>query len=184
MAARKPVDVVIIGASVNALTAAAYLAKSRRQVLVLNPSDASDSPTAELAPGFTIDPVAAPGWISSELRRELDLDRHGLQLLTPEMSLTSADDDGEPLVMWRDQHRTIEAIRRRSPRDAQRWPAFADRMEKLAGFLAWMYQRTPPRLKSGSLADWLDLAALGRRARTLGKADLIWRACCRCRWRT
>jgi phytoene dehydrogenase-like protein len=173
MVARKPRHVVVIGAGLNALSAAAYLAKAHRHVLVLDPEEAGGPATAELAPGFTIEPVAAPGWISAEIRRELGLERQGLDLLAPDMSVTSAGDDGEPLVMWRDQRQTVEAIRRRSPRDAEHWPAFAGRMERLAGFLAWMYQRTPPRLKGSSLADWLDLAALGRRARTLGKADLI-----------
>ena len=173
MAVRRPIDVVVIGAESNALTAAAYLARARKQVLILDPADASGSPNTELAPDFTIEPAAPPGWISAELRRELDLDRHGLELLAPETSIISAGDDGEPLVLWRDQQRTVEAIQRRSPRDAERWRTFASRMEKLAGFLGWMYQRTPPRLKGGGLSDWLDLAALGRRARTLGKADVI-----------
>ena len=172
--ARKPVDVVIIGAGLNALTAAAYLARARRSVLILDPAEENgSSPAAGLPPGFTIEPVAGPGWISSELRRELDLDRNGLELLPPEGSIASAGDDGEPLVMWRDQGRTIDGMRRRSPKDAERWPEFATRMARLAGFLAFMYERTPPRLKSGSLSDWLDLAAIGRRARTLGKADLV-----------
>jgi phytoene dehydrogenase-like protein len=168
------IDVLVIGAGLNALTAAAYLAKTRRRVLVLDAGDGTDAgASGRLAPGFTIEPVAVPGWISSDLRRDLDLDRHGLELLAPESSLASLDVDLDSLVIRRDPRRTVESIRRRTPRDADRWPTFADRMARLAGFLEWMYQRTPPRLKGGSLADWLDLAALGRRARTLGKADLV-----------
>jgi phytoene dehydrogenase-like protein len=168
------IDVVVIGAGPNALTAAAYLAKARRRVLVLDAGDGTDGgASAGLAPGFTIEPAATPGWISDDLRRDLDLDRHGLELLAPEASLASLDVDGDSLVIRRDQRRTVEAIRRRTPHDADRWPTFADRMAKLARFLGWIYQRTPPRLKGAALADWLDLAALGRRARTLGKADLV-----------
>ena len=165
-------DAIVIGGSVNALAAAAYLAKAGRHVLVL---DEAGNPGGGdgFAPGFTAGPVAGPGWISNEVRRDLDLERYGLELLAPESSLASMAPDGDPLVFRRDRRQTIEAIRSRSPRDAERWPAFADRMSKLTRFLGFLYHRPPPNLKGAGVADWLDLATVGRRARALGKSDLI-----------
>ena len=101
------------------------------------------------------------------------LDRHGLTLLAPESSLASVDPGGESLVVRRDQRQTMSAIRERSPRDAERWPGFSERIARLSGFLGWLYRRAPPRPKGAGLANWLDLAALGRQARTLGRANLV-----------
>ena len=149
-------DVAIIGAGLNGLTAAGCLAQARRRVLVLEARDrlGGTAASAELAPGFIVDPLAGPGWISDELRRDLNLDRHGLTLLAPESSLASVGPESEsPLVLRRDQRQTMSAIRQRSPRDADRWPAFAERVGRLSGFLGWLYHRAPPRPKGAGLAQ-------------------------------
>jgi phytoene dehydrogenase-like protein len=167
------VDVVVIGADVNGLTAGAILAKAGRRVVVLDIADHPDALADELPPEFTVDAVGGPRWISSEIRQELDLDRHGLELLPPEDTLACFTDGAEPVIIRRHQRLTIEALQRHSARDAERWPAFAERVARLAGFLGWLYHRPPPPLKTSGLADWLDLAALGRRAHALGRTDLI-----------
>jgi phytoene dehydrogenase-like protein len=168
-------DAIVIGAGLNGLTAAASLAGAGRRVLVLDarPTLGGATTTEELAPGFRIDPAAEAGWISPELRRELTLDRHGVELLPPEPCLASPQPDGPPLVVWRDEKRTVDAVGAFSKRDAARWPAFAARMSRLAGFLAWLYRRPPPRATRERLGDWLDLAMLGRKVRSLGRADMV-----------
>jgi phytoene dehydrogenase-like protein len=167
-------DAIVIGAGLNGLTAATCLATAGRKVLVLEARDRLGglAAPASLAPGFTIEPAAGPGWISSDLWRELSLDRHGLALLPPEPCLASPNLDGEALVLWRSQERTIESLRARSSTDAARWPAFADRVARLAELLRWLYHRPPPRLGARGFGEWLELVALGRRARALGRSDL------------
>jgi len=51
---------------------------------------------------------------------------------------------GGRLELWRDMARTVEAIRRVSSRDAERWPAFCERMARLARFLEGAYAAPPP----------------------------------------
>jgi phytoene dehydrogenase-like protein len=70
---------------------------------------------------------------------------------------------GGKLELWRDMARSLEAIRRVSPADAQKWPAFCERMARLARFLGRIYLEPPP--------DPLGLR-FAMRARLLGREGL------------
>jgi len=63
--------------------------------------------------------------------------------------------------------RSVEAIRRVSPRDAERWPAFCKRMARLARFLAALYAEPPPDPLS------LGFALRARRLGSEGLQDLL-----------
>jgi phytoene dehydrogenase-like protein len=169
-------DVIVIGAGLNGLTAAAYLGKAGKRVLMV---DSRAHPggtiaTEELAPGFRIDPVTRDaGWLSPQLSAELDLARHGLELLPFDSAVVTPRLDGEAFTLWSDQRKTLEAIQRVSSRDAQEWPKFAERMNKLAGFLGVLYTQAPPSVQGEGVRNLLELAMLGRKLRALGKADLV-----------
>jgi len=68
---------------------------------------------------------------------------------------------------------TAAALRRYSPADASRWPAFAEQMARLAGFLEALYQAPPPRLDVRTASDAFRLLGIGRRFRTLGKQGMM-----------
>jgi phytoene dehydrogenase-like protein len=166
---------IVIGAGLNGLTAAAVLGAAGRRVLVLDASDTIGGAARRmtLAPGYSIDPVGELGWVSPALRRELRLDRSGLAHLPFESTLAAFGVDPDPLVIWRDTRTTVETLRRRSARDAERWPAFAATVAKLAGLLAWMSHRPPPRVIGGGFRELAGLAAIGRKARALGRTGMI-----------
>jgi phytoene dehydrogenase-like protein len=169
-------DVIVIGSGLNELVAAGLLAKAGRRVLVLESRAALGGAmvTEELAPGFRVDACAHDaGWLSPRIVQALELERHGLALLeSPVTSFTPAA-DGAPLVLWRDQARTVESIRRRSPADAGKWPEFAARMGRLAGFLEHAYSAPPPRPVSTRPADLLALLGVGLRLRGLGRKEMV-----------
>jgi phytoene dehydrogenase-like protein len=169
-------DVVVIGAGLNGLTAACHLAKAGRSVLVLEQrAQAGGSAiTEDLAPGFRYDPCTSdPGWISPVLLRELDLARHGLELLPAEDTLAGLGASGPPLVLHRDLQRSVASIEKLSRGDARQWPALAQRLHKLAGFLGLMYDAPPPQLIGGGMGELMSLAKLGHKLRSLGKKDMI-----------
>ena len=85
-------DVVVIGAGHNGLTAAAYLAKDGGQVTVLERAAEVGGILrgGEIAPGFTAPGVAHTiGRLRHSVIEELELSRHGLELLTPAVRLLS-----------------------------------------------------------------------------------------------
>jgi phytoene dehydrogenase-like protein len=169
-------DVVIIGAGVNGLTAAALLARAGKRVVVVERCDRVGGAlvTEELIPGYRFDSVTSnAGWLSPALMRELELGKHGLELLPEEESLVTPFTDGRALTIWRDIQRSYASIRSHSPRDSQHWQPFTERMHKLAGFLGALYAAPAPRPIGGGARELLDMALLGRRARSLGKTDMI-----------
>ena len=142
---------VVIGGGANELVAAHYLARSGCRVLVLEPRAAPGDASAEI------------GWIPPRVVRDLDLERHGLAIDRPDPWATVALPDGGRLELWNDMARSVEAMRRLSPRDAQRWPSFCERMARLARLFATLYTAPPP--------DPLSLA-FALRARRLGRQGM------------
>ena len=169
-------DYVVIGAGINGLTAATLLAKAGKKVVVVERSNRAGGSliSEELIPGYRFDSVTSDaGWLSPALIKELDLHRHGLELLEQEQSLVTPLSDGRALTLWRDIQRSYASIRTHSPRDSQQWGVFAARMNKLSGFLATLYAAPAPRPIGGGARELFDMAMMGRRARALGKTDMI-----------
>ena len=151
--------VVGIGAGVDGLVAAHYLARRGHRVLVLErrAEDASWS---------------SRGWVLPRIVRDLSLERHGLQVHQPDPWITAPLPQGGRLELWRDLGRSAEAIRRLSARDAARWPEFCRRMARLASVLETLYSAPPPDVMARDLGELLKLGALGWRVRRLGREGM------------
>ena len=166
------VDAVIVGGGHNGLVTAAYLAKAGRKVLVLErrerPGGILD--TVEIAPG-----VKAPGIVHTvgRLRAsvigDLELVKHGLVTVDPDVRVFAPQPDGPPLTLWADAARTASELRARSAADAEAYPAFDRRIRSLASFLSYLHAITPPDVKEPSLADALNGLKLGNAFRRLGR---------------
>lgn len=168
-------DTIIIGAGLNGLTTAAYLAKAGQRVLVLEQRAVigGTAATEEIFAGFKFDTVAhnVVG-LSHHVVRELNLAQHGLQLVNADPNLYALTADGEGITLWRDDNKTAESIRRFSQNDAARWAAFKTRVTKLAAVLAELHNITPPRVGALDLAQLWTLGNLGLKLRGLGKRDM------------
>lgn len=151
---------VVIGGGVNEFVAAHYLARAGHRVLVLEGRAAYCDDWADM------------GWIPSRIVRELALDSRGLQVHSPDPWATAALPDGGRLELWHDMARSVEAIRRLSPRDAGKWPAFCERMARLGRLLETVYMGPPPDLMGRSFSDLAQLAGLGLRVRRLGRQGM------------
>jgi len=138
-------NAIVIGGSADALVATHVLARAGREVMVV---EGANAPPEE-------------GWVPPKVLRALRLE--GLTLDWPEPWIAVALDGGGKLELWRDMTRTVESIRRVSPRDAERWPLFCKRMARLARFLEDLYASPPPDPLSVGFA---------LRARRLGKEGL------------
>lgn len=169
-------DTIVIGAGVNGLVAANYLARAGQRVLVIEQRETvgGTHTTEELAPGFRVDSVEHDvGWFPPRIASELGLASHGFQLEQSESSVFTPLPDGDHLLLTRDQRRSAESIARHSKRDAEQWPKFAGRMAKLAGFLEATYSQSAPAINSSKAADLFMLLGLGGKLRSLGKVAMI-----------
>ncbi|MEX2127414.1 MAG: NAD(P)/FAD-dependent oxidoreductase [Xanthobacteraceae bacterium] len=164
-------DAIAIGAGTNGLVAATLLAKAGRQVLLVEQSDAigGTARLLEFAPGFRAAPLGMdPGWLPPSVARAVGL--KGVAARHAAAPLTLAVQPREFLTLWSDVGLAAEAIGRHSPKDAEAWPAFASKMDTLAGFLERVYRRPPLDLDSRSPRELLSAAGLALAFRGLGRA--------------
>jgi len=172
-------DIIIVGAGHNGLVAAAYLAKAGRKVLVLerNATPGGQLAAGMLGAGFDAPALHPGGQLRPDIVRDLDLARHGLTAdvaaATPYISLLP-DGGTLRLTSRTDDAATVEAIRRHSSRDADRWPEFVAFMNAAAGWIDGVYRTPMPRMeRSEILANGLPLASLLLKLRKLGRKDMF-----------
>ena len=151
------VDAVVLGSGTDELVCAHSLARAGRRVVVLD----------ERA-GARVESEA--GWIPSHLIRDLELERHGLRIERPDPWATAPLPGGGYLQLWADMGRSVDAIRRLSPRDAAKWPVFCERLSRIARLLERVYSEAPPDPVSAN--DPARLAALGWRFKSLGRTGI------------
>jgi len=166
-------DAIVIGAGANGLVAAAALGGAGLRVLVLERSEtvAGEAGVLEFAPGFRAAPLAHDaGWVPPVVTRGLGLSE--LPRAHVEVPFSVAMGPGSFLSLPLSVARAAEEIRRYSPSDAAKWPAFTAQLSKLAGFLEALYQLPAPDLDTTSVRNAWPLLGLGRRFRSLGRADM------------
>jgi phytoene dehydrogenase-like protein len=167
-------DAIVIGAGHNGLTAAAYLARSGMRVIVLEARDrvGGATVTEELAPGVRVPALAhTVGRLRPSVAKELELARHGLALVAPEVRVFAPQDDGRAVTLWADLGRTVDALRAWSDDDATSYVEFDRRVRTLGRFLADLGDEAPPEIRSPGFGDALLGLRLGRSFRGLGRYD-------------
>ena len=167
-------DAIVLGGGHNGLTAAAYLARAGRSVLVLERRDrvGGAADTAELAPGVRVPAVAhTVGRLRPSIARELGLRRHGLELVTPDVRAFAPQPDGRGIALWRDLGATQASLRAWSAADAGAYEAFDRRVRTLSSFLTDLGDETPPDVRDPGFADALMGLRVGRAFKGLGRED-------------
>ena len=164
---------IVIGGGHNGLTAAAYLARAGRKVLVLERRHlvGGAAVTEEVFPGFRFSVCSyVVSLLRPEIIRDLDLPRHGLEILPLDGTFTPMP-DGDYLWRVNDHAKTRREIARHSRLDAEAYDEYGKAMVEMARFVKPILNMTPPDPLSLDPRALMKLLFLGRRFRGLGDVD-------------
>lgn len=120
-------DAIVVGAGHNGLTAAAYLARAGRRVLVLERRERVGGACTLEDPweaGYAMSPCAyVVGLLHETVVAELELARHGYEVILTDPTFFVPFEDGESFTEWDDGERTIAEVRRLCPADVDGYRA-------------------------------------------------------------
>ena len=168
-------DVVIIGGGHNGLVAAFYLAKAGHKPLVLErrPQVGGAAITEEFHPGFRCSTLAhSAGPLLPQIIRDMQLEKHGLKLITPEVGVASLSPDGRALLLYNDTQKSAQSIAAFSQRDAAKYGEFQQSLRKLGKVLGKALAMPPPNIDDPSRGDLWAMLETARDVRKLGKKDM------------
>jgi phytoene dehydrogenase-like protein len=169
-------DVIIIGGGHNGLVTAFYLAQAGHKPLVLERRSqiGGAAVTEEFSPGFrcsTLAHVAGP--LRPDIVRDMQLERHGVKFITPDIGVVALSPDHRALILHNDAQKSSQEIARFSQKDAARYPEFQDSLGKLGKVIGDALLLPPPNIDSPSTGDLWGMLQTGRGIRKLGKKDMF-----------
>lgn len=167
-------DAIVIGAGHNGLTNAAYLGKSGLNVLVLEKNS--------YIGGATVSRELHKDWIYSncsyvcsllrpEITRDLELPRHGLQVVPYGGSVTFCE-NGDYFGDYPDHERHYREIARHSVRDANAYERYEADVMKQTRLIRPFLMRTPADPTSLKLRDLKEMAVLAKAFGQMGEEGL------------
>lgn len=160
-------DAIFVGAGHNSLVAAAYLARAGIRPLIMEAKDT-------IGGGLMTRDVTLPGfrhnlgayfsrWTPTyRIWQDLNLDRYGLQSVVPDVQCAVVLKYGGRLVAWSSVERTVEEIRRVSPKDAETYASFYRRAQFLAREIIGPMRFSHP-LPPDERLSLLNSSMIGRR---------------------
>ena len=147
-------DAIVIGGGHNGLTAAAYLSKAGKKVLVLERRHilGGAAVTEEILPGFKFSVCSyVVSLMKPNVMRELMLPKFGLELLPLESTFTPLDNDY--LIRTADADETYREIARHSLKDAEAYMRFGPLMGQIGMAVRPILETIAPNAIRPSLKD-------------------------------
>jgi phytoene dehydrogenase-like protein len=169
----KKYDVIVIGGGHNGLTNAAYLAKAGKKVLVLERRYVlgGSAVTEEIYPGFKFSVCSyVVSLLRPEIIRDLDLPRHGLEILPLDGTFTPMP-NGDYLWRVNDHGKSRREIARHSRVDAEAYDEFGKAMQAMCRFVKPILSMVPPDPATLNPRELMKLLFIGRRFQGMSSED-------------
>ena len=166
-------DVVVVGGGHNGLVNAAYLARAGKKVLVCERRHVlgGAAVTEEVFPGFKFSVASyVVSLLRPEIIRELDLPRHGMEILPLDGTFTPMP-NGDYLWRVNDHAKTRREIARHSRLDAEAYDEYGKAMVEMGRFVKPILSMTAPDPTSLALKGLRDLLSIARRFQKLPAED-------------
>src|SRR5579871_4039095 len=166
-------DAIVIGGGHNGLVTAAYLAKAGKKVVVLERRHVLGGAacTEEIVPGFKFSVCSyVVSLLRPEIIRDLDLPRHGLEILPLDGTFTPMP-SGDYLWRVNDHGKTRREIARHSRVDAEAYEEFGKAMVQMCRFVKPILSMVPPDPTTLNPRELMKLLFLGRRFQHLAPDD-------------
>ena len=164
-------DAIIVGAGHNGLTNAAYLARAGLRVLVLErmPWIGGAAVSLEIEKGWMYSNCSyVCSLLRPELYRDLELARHGLQVV-PYGGGVTITRTGDVLGNYTDEDVQRREFARHNPRDGDAYQRYSTDVMRQCRFIRPLLLRTPPDPTSFKPRDIRELIYLGREFAKFGE---------------
>ncbi len=141
---------IVVGAGVNGLVAAFYLAREGRAPLVVERASTVGgiASTGEILPGFRasmVAPLAGP--LTPRVLADTGLAGHGLEWLESPVRVFLPSAEGRGIALFSDPEKCAAEIKPVSPKDADRYREARAALEAMAPFFVRVLELTPPASK-------------------------------------
>ena len=164
----KTYDAIVIGAGHNGLVTACYLAKAGLKVVVVEKNDwiGGAAVSRSLYPGFTYSNCSyVSSLLRPEIMRDLELPKHGLQILPYEGGAVFTRDGGY-LAMYRNHEANRREFARYSKRDAEAYDRYSRDILRHCRFIRPLLHAHPAR------SDLVRSRAISRSCCIIGREFL------------